>query len=266
MANVASHAASVPGRVVVGRYPAESSRPSEGGTKLETDLVEPDQEEPPFELGPTDDPPDHPNAGIWLYESDVSLLAYLLQDLRAAVRLATQGGLEIIPYKSITWEVHGLQRRTVICRTEPLFRYGDVQFVGFFGDRRDDDQDSGIDDVELDVVGQFVHYPGILAYSSIELVDRQWANLVVHESPDDREEWRKCPVHKKAVDLVSPKAYTGVRIHNGHIPGGVIGTAAPVLECTKYWDFNVDPVWRARRQLPGGATGTVRRPAAGAGE
>jgi len=200
-----------------------------------------------------------------LYESDVSLLAYLLQDLRAAVRLAARDELTFEPYRSITWTVHGLQRRTVICRPEPLFLFGDVQFVGFFGDRRDDDQDSGIDEIELDVVGQFVNYPGILAYSSIELVDGQWANLVIHESPDDRESWRACPVHQKAVEMVSPKAYTGVRIHNGHIPGGVIGTAAPVLECTKYWDFEVAPVWRARRNLPGGATGSVRRPAAGPG-
>ena len=200
-----------------------------------------------------------------MYEPDVSLLAYLLQDLRAVVRLAARGDLVPKPYESITWAVHGLQRRTVICRPEPLYRFGDVQFVGFFGERRDDITGSGLDDAELDVVGQFVNYPGILAYSSIELVDQQWANLVIHESPDDREEWRKCPVHKTAVELVSPKAYTGVRIHNGHIPGGVIGTAAPVLECTKYWDFDVTPVWRARRNLPGGATGTVRRPAVGAG-
>lgn len=257
MADVARHAARLPGRIVVGR--------PLGGTTLKTELVEPGREEPPIELGPTDDPPDHPIAGIWLYESDVSLLAYLLQDLRAAVRLASRGDLTFEPYRSMMWRVHGLQRRTVICRPEPLFLFGDAQFVGFFGDRRADSADSGIDDIELDVVGQFVNYPGILAYSSIELVDDQWANLVIHESPDDREQWRTCPVHKTAVEMVSPKAYTGVRIHNGHIPGGVIGTAAAVLECTKYWDFEVTPVWRARRNLPGGATGTVRRPAAGPG-
>lgn len=181
------------------------------------------------------------------------------------MRLAALGALTPEPYKSVTWTVHGLKRRTVICRPEPLFLFGDVQFVGFFGERRADDHESGIDEIELDVVGQFADYPGILAYSSIELVDDQWANLVIHESPDDREEWRKCPVHKTAAELVSPRAYTGVRIHNGHIPGGVIGTAAPVLECTKYWDFEVTPVWRARRNLPGGATGTVRRPALGPG-
>ena len=182
------------------------------------------------------------------------------------MRLASKGELNPEPYQSMTWTVHGLQRRTVICRIEPLFLFGDVQFVGFFGDRRGRVWDSELHAIEVDVVDQFVNYPGILAYSSIELVDDQWANLVVHESPDDREAWRTCPVHKTAVDLVSPKVYRGVRIHNGHIPGGVIGTAAPILECTKYWDFEVTPTWRARRDLPGGATGTVRRPAAGAGD
>jgi len=221
---------------------------------------------PPVELNPTDDPIDHPIAGIWLYEPDVLLLAYLLQDLRSAIRLAANGQIELEPYQTSTWTVHSLRRRTVICRPEPLLRFGDLQFVGFFGDRRPNSATSGIDDIELDVVSQFANYPGILAYSSIELVDDQWANLVVHETPDDREAWRKCPVHRRAVDLVSPRAYSGVRIHNGHIPGGVVGSAAPVLECTKYWDFEVTPVWRARRLLPGGATGTVRRPAQPVGE
>ncbi len=215
----------------------------------------------PVELGPLDDPPDHPIAAIWLYENDLDLLGYLLQDLRALIRLGARGDVGIQPYRKITWSVHGLQRRTVVCNPAELYQQRDVRIVGFFGDRNPADVDSGIDHVELDLVSQFRNYPGILAYSSTELVDDQWANLVVHESAADREAWRHCPAHRHAVDFVSPRAYLGVRIHNGYLPGGVIGCGSVVLESTKYWDFTTTPTWHARRVLPGGATGTVRRPA-----
>lgn len=215
----------------------------------------------PVELGPLEDSPGHDIADVWLYQSDLVLLGYLLQDLRALIRQGCRGDLVIRPYRQMGWSVHGLQRATVVCNPQALYVERDVQIVGFFGDRIADDKDSGIHHAEIDLVSQFRNYPGILAYSSTELVDDQWANLVVHESADDRQAWRECPAHQQAVEIVSPKAYRGVRIHNGYIPGGVIGSKGVVLESTKYWDFTSEPVWHSLRVVPGGATGTVRRPA-----
>lgn len=215
----------------------------------------------PVELGPLEGHPDHEIAAIELYESDLDLLGYLLQDLRALIRLGARGDVTIKPYRQMGWSVHGLQRATVVCKPEELYHERDVQIVGFFGDRYPDETESGIHHAEIDLVSQFRNYPGILAYSSTELIDSQWANLVVHDAATDRQAWRECPAHQHAVEVVSPKAYRGVRIHNGYIPGGVIGRGSVVLESTKYWDFTSSPVWHAHRVLPGGATGTVRRPA-----
>ncbi|MDG2025617.1 MAG: hypothetical protein P8J50_00740 [Acidimicrobiales bacterium] len=208
----------------------------------------------PHLLGPNDEVEDHPITTTANYESDLALLNYLLQDLRALIRQARRGDVTLHDQQVINWEVHGLARRTVICDPARLMEIADVQLVGFFGDRRAEANKPVVDQSEFDLIDEFANYPGIMSYSSVELDDGYWANLVVHREPDDREAWRGSEVHRDAVDRVAPMAYHGVRIHNGCILDGVAGTQTAVLECTKYWDYDVEPTWHAIRTLPGGET------------
>lgn len=183
------------------------------------------------------------------YKRDIPLLNYLLQDLRVLMRRYVKGEMRIQPQQVFTWDVHGLERRIVVCNPEAVVEETDVQIVGFFGDRRARTDQDQIDASEYDLISEFVNYPGILSYSSIELVDHYWANLVVHRRPEDREEWRGSDAHKNAVDVVAPHAYHGVRIHNGCIRGGVTGSQSVFIESTKYWDYDVTPTWHAYRDL-----------------
>ena len=208
-----------------------------------------------------DESPDaHPCADVRLYHADLALLNYLLQDLRALVRRAAAGAIELAPFERITWQVHGLARRTVVCEPEALLRPDDVRVVGFFGHRRSTPQARLVDATELDVIAEFRNYPGILSYSSIELIDDQWANLVVHAEATDPQAWRHCPVHIQAAEELAPTVYHSVRIHNGAIGGGPIGSETVVIECTKYFDYDTEPMWHAIRHLPGGAIETVGSP------
>lgn len=213
------------------------------------------------ELDPDEDPPDHEFASTDRYKSDLSLLNYLLQDLRVLVRRYAKGEMEIAAHDVIAWEVHGLQRRTVMCDPDRLLDPGPVYVVGFFGDRRDDADQRPIDASEFDLIDEFRSYPGILSYSSTELVDRYWSNLVVHTHPDDRESWRHSQRHIDAVDHVAPEAYHSVRIHNGFIRDGVAGSRTVNLVRSKYWDYDCDPVWVACRELPGGQSESLTGPA-----
>ena len=217
---------------------------------------------PPLHLLPDESPPDHPGASTTLYQSDIALLNYLLQDLRALMRRAATGQVRLLPHQRVTWEVHGLQRRTVVCDPDQLLAFEDVQVVGFFGDRRPTADVPAVDEVEVGLLEEFRSYPGILSYSSVELVDDQWANLVVHREPTDREAWRESAIHVDAVDRIAPPTYRSVRIHNGCIKGGVIGPETVVIETTKYWDYDATPTWHAIRVLPGGATETLESPGA----
>ena len=218
----------------------------------------------PRRLRPNEVVDEHPISDLGNYGSDIALLNYLLQDLRVLIRRHDKGEIHLEPQQVLTWDVHGLERRTVVCDPSGLRGTGDVQIVGFFGDRRMDADQPAIDASEFDLISEFRSYPGILSYSSVELVDHYWANLVVHRNPDDREARRGSAAHIHAVDHVAPRAYHAVRIHNGCIPGGICGPQTVVLESTKYWDYDVVPTWHAIRRLPGGEstelTGPVEEP------
>ena len=217
----------------------------------------------PFvELAPDEDPEDHEFASTDRYRPDLALLNYLLQDLRVLVRRYAKGEIDLSPHDVVSWEVHGLQRRTVMCDPEGLLAPGPVYIVGFFGDRRADADQRPVDSTEFDLIDEFRSYPGILSYSSTELVDHYWSNLVVHTHPDDREAWRHSDVHVRAVDEVAPNAYHSVRIHNGFIRDGVAGSRTVNLVRTKYWDYDSDPVWAAYRDLPGGTSESLTGPVA----
>ena len=118
--------------------------------------------------------------------------------------------------------------------------------VGFFGNRRNEFSYEKTDEIDVRLIDEFKSYPGILSYTSMELADDYWANLVVHAEPDDREVWRTSVPHRHAVEM-SPKLYTSVRIYNGHLPGGAAGSRAIEIDSTKYWDYDVDPMWKAIR-------------------
>jgi len=213
------------------------------------------------ELAPNESIAEHPITDVANYRNDIALLDYLLQDLRVLIRRSTKGEIVLTPQQVITWDVHGLERRTVICDPSGLEGARTVQIVGFFGDRRNPADEDAVMASELDLIAEFASYPGILSYSSVELVDHYWANLVVHRSPTDREDWRGSETHKYAVDHVAPAAYHGVRIHNGRIADGICGRGSVILESTKYWDYDVAPTWHASRLLPGGETAEISGPA-----
>lgn len=215
---------------------------------------------PPTLLRTLESPDEHAFAAVDRYRSDIALLNYLLQDLRVLVRRYAKGELALSKHQKIVWEVHGLQRRTVVCNPKRLLEDTSVQFVGFFGDRRETVDEVVLNANEQALLDGFVNYPGILSYSSCELVNGYRANLVVHSEPDDREAWRGSHIHKDAVATIAPAPYHNVRIHNGVIAAGVVGSDTVVIGSTKYWDYDTDPVWHATRRLPGGQSESMVGP------
>lgn len=214
----------------------------------------------PVELALDEIPADHPCADVRHYHADLALLNYLLQDLRALLRQAASGSITLSAYEEKNWEVHGLTRRTVICDPQALVEQNDVLMVGFLGNRRSSKEADTVDAAELDVIGEFRDYPGIMSYSSVELIDNQWANLVVHQAATDRDDWRHSQVHIKAAEELAPLVYHSVRIHNGSISQGPVGCGTVVIERTKYYDYDCTPMWHAVRTLPGGAMETIGSP------
>lgn len=191
---------------------------------------------------------EHPCTDISLYSPDLDLLAYMLQDVRSLIRAADVGRIELIAHEPKLWDVHGLRRRTVVCEPTVIRGRDRVCVVGFFAERREQIDYPALDELELQLLLEFRRFPGILSYSSIELANDFWANLVIHSVPDDTEAWRGSSAHARAVD-VSPGLYSAIRIHNGHLDGGVPGNRAIEIDRTKYWDYDHEPVWQAVREF-----------------
>ena len=95
------------------------------------------------------------------------------------------------------------------------------------------------------LVTELPHHPGILSYSSIELADGNWGNLIVLRSTADGERWRDGERHTWAASELAPAHYSSVRLHNGQFTGGLLSGREPVLLRTRYWDYQVSPAWRA---------------------
>ena len=165
------------------------------------------------------------------------------------MRRVRKGEVQAKPSQRVEWEVHGLKRIIVLCDPSSLLTEDTQQVVGFFGTRRIDADVEGLAEAELELLEEFRSYPGIRSYSSVELVDHHWVNLVVHAHPDDRRAWRGSSAHRRAADSIAPRVYSHVRIHNGSLFGGVIGCEQIELAVTKYWDYATPQPWHAIREL-----------------
>ena len=211
----------------------------------------------PVLLGPEEVVEDHPCTDTSLYTVDRGLLAYMLQDVRGLARRAAVGAVDAVEYEPIIWHVHGLKRRLVPCDLGRLVDSQDLEVVGFFGSRRLESErelgpgDDPIDSLDVRLTQEFHRYPGIASYSTIEMVDGFWANLVLHSLPSDAEDWRGSEVHRGAARM-SPILYRDVRIHNGRLPGGVDSRNEISIYRTKYWDYgpvtDAEPTWTAIRE------------------
>ena len=93
-------------------------------------------------------------------------------------------------------------------------------------------------------------HPGIVSYSSLELPDGNWGNLIVLDPPEAGEHWRTSAKHAWAASELAPRHYTVVRLHNGRFPGGLRSGHDPVVTRTRYYDFQDAVPWRAERAGP----------------
>jgi len=142
-----------------------------------------------------------------------------------------------------------LQHRVVLCDERRLRASRAPELVGFFAERRPELDHTPLTTTDDELILEFPAHPGILSYSSLELADGNWGNLIVIDPPDAREHWRTSPKHAWATRELAPRHYTIVRLHHGRFPGGLLSGRDPVLVRTRYHDFRGPTPWRAERPL-----------------
>jgi hypothetical protein len=181
---------------------------------------------------------------------DLVAVRVMLAEVRR--RVAGGGGLPAgpRPLRLEGREPDGRVHRAILCDELRLGDGRDLAWVGFFAVKRCDRDPAPLFVMDDELIGEFPAHPGVLSYSSLELADGDWGNLILLDGDDAREHWRVSERHAYAAQELAPRHYTDVRLHLGALPGGVRGGGELILRRTKYYDYRGDATWRAERDVP----------------
>jgi hypothetical protein len=190
-----------------------------------------------------------PFTAVEMTGRDLAVLHSILGDVRQIVVEVDEGVREVAAYQKLAWRVGGLTHRLILCDVERVRAHQGLYVVGFFAERREDMDVWALEEANSEIVAEFVKYPGILAYASLELANGRWANMVLHDDPVDTSFWRQSQMHARAVETLSPRHYFNVRIHNGRLTAGIFERPSIEIHRTKYFDYSGATEWRAEREL-----------------
>ena len=183
--------------------------------------------------------------------TDTAILAYmrarLLETLRAA-NLAPDDPLNREMYVQTLPEDGARLHRMVILSRQALLGAAELTFVGFFGHKRGDANPAILQDVDTELLQEFLNHTYVLSYSSLELPDGNWANMVLMQHAEGIEHWRASQKHAYAARDLAPQFYSTIRLHNGTLPGGLAGPQI-ALNSTKYYDYDRADRWHAIRDF-----------------
>ncbi len=182
---------------------------------------------------------------------DIGVLRHIAGRVREVLRQPEERPGDPYPRVVRFTESDGCALRIVICNRGKLLEANDVSVVGFFGQRRPtSDCGPQMDTLDEELIEEFLQHPGILAYCSLELEPGgNWANLVLMSHADAKAHWVQSERHAYASQVLAPKHYNTVRLHNGDLPGGLMAGGDVLLVRTKYYDYQQDPKWRAIREM-----------------
>ncbi len=178
---------------------------------------------------------------------DLAVIHAMAARLRGLLRQALPAHPR--PLVSETPEPDGRQHRVVLCDERPLRAAAELSFVGFFAKKRPGIDPSPLTVADDELIRELPSHPGILSYSSLELADGNWSNLIVVDPPEAREHWRTSAKHAWAARELAPRHYAVLRLHTGRFSGGLLSGRDPVLDRTRYWDFQGPSPWQAERDL-----------------
>ena len=180
---------------------------------------------------------------------DLAAVGLMLDNIRRQVSTASLPAGPC-PLVLAGHETDGRVHRAIVCDARRLGDGRDLAWVGFFAVKRRDLDSAPLTVRDEELIQEFPDHPGILSYSSLELGDGDWGNLILLDGDEAREHWRVSGRHAHAARELAPRHYTDVRLHQGILPGGVRARGVAVLRRTKYYDYRDAVTWRAEREWP----------------
>lgn len=180
-----------------------------------------------------------------------------LRQLRAMARTVRSWadrlvpGVQAQPLILYLREPAGNRHRILLADLPGLWACEEATVVGFFGTKRSDIDAAMLNAVDAALNYELLHHPLLLSYSSVELADGNWANLVMMRHPEGIDSWAASSRHAYAARELAPRYYEGIRLHNATLPQGLAAIEELRLLRTKYYDFADNSFWHAVREEKG---------------
>ena len=130
--------------------------------------------------------------------------------------------------------------RVVLYKSPDFFTQQTLPFVGFISKKKAVLEASVVDeiaDIDQTLILEFMQNPELLSYSSLELEDGNWCNLVVFKSAIAKTHIEQSRTHQHAAYRMAPQYYDWIRLHNGVITHEGTNDALGIQR-TKYYAFH----------------------------
>jgi hypothetical protein len=192
---------------------------------------------------------DRPFTALDYNSQDLAYLQYMADRLRQVLSQP-----EAIPVQPRPWvlyfeEASARYHRLVLAKPEALLHCNALVVVGFCGNKWPEAERDPLDVVDRELLAEFAQHPHLLSYSSLQIEDGNWRNLVLFSQPQGIGHWAISHKHAQAVRELAPAYYRHIRLHNGEWPGGLNSNHPLRLIRTKYYDYQDKPPWCAVREL-----------------
>lgn len=168
---------------------------------------------------------------------DLVILRYMARRVYVALRSLDQSTSTVRPLLYYLDERHRRTHRIAIYNPEELLLNNELAFVGFIsGKLRPIRPSVGADlrIVDKKLVAELANAPGLLGYSSLELHDGNWCNLVLLNDPEVKILLKNTGTHRYAAYELAPSCYEWIRLHHGIMPAGLAGDEM-MLQKTRYY-------------------------------
>ncbi len=182
---------------------------------------------------------------------DLNILRYMAKRVQVTFHLSNRQISAPQPLLYYAKEQRGRTHRIAIYNSQDLLRVTSLPFVGFVSGQRKPAIASIVDEihaVDARLVVELANIPSILSYSSLELHNGNWYNLVLLSDAYAKMHIQKNRTHAYAAYQLSPSYYEWIRIHNGIISGGLASNKM-ALQQTKYYTFQGSQQKPAIREL-----------------
>lgn len=170
---------------------------------------------------------------------DLIILKYMARRVLTALHTTDSSCTAKQPLLYMVQERHARTHRIVLYGLQTHVPQTNMLFVGFISRKQPGLSPSTIQDihaVDQKMLTELSDNPGLLSYSSLELRNGIWCNLVLFHDAAAQAHIKQGKTHTYAAYQLAPRYYKWIRLHNGIVMGG-LSQGTFVLQKTRHFTF-----------------------------